>query len=88
MAARRLLRAAGRALRVTSIQQVLAAVQAIDYRLRIYPQFGEPLRDLVLVPARLWIGVVAPLTVQYILDEDSRAVMIIAPFRPLPRVGF
>ncbi len=28
-------------------QQTLEAVKTIDYRLHIYPQFGDPLRDLV-----------------------------------------
>jgi hypothetical protein len=66
---------------------VLQAVRQIDERLRIYPQFGQPLRDLVLEPLQLWIGVVPPLVVQYILDEERRVVMVVVPILPLPRSG-
>jgi hypothetical protein len=41
-------------------QQALAAVKEIDKRLRIYPQFGQPLRDLKLKPSQLWIATVPP----------------------------
>jgi hypothetical protein len=63
--------------------EFLAAARLIEERLRIYPQFGEPLRDLVLEPLRLWIGVVPPLVVQYTLDEENRVVMVSVPIRPL-----
>ncbi len=68
-------------------QQVLAAARMIDTRLRIYPQFGDPLRDLELEPARVWIGCVAPLVVQYVLDDERRTVMVVVPIQPLPRSG-
>jgi hypothetical protein len=67
--------------------QVLAAVKEIDRRLQIYPQFGQPLRSLALEPAQLWIGVVEPLTVQYVLDEERHLVMVVVPLRPLPTSG-
>lgn len=67
--------------------QVLAAAREIDSRLHIYPQFGQPLRDLVLEPAQLWIGVVPPLVVQYILDENQRLVMVVVPFLLIPDTG-
>lgn len=67
--------------------RVFAAFKEIDRRLRIYPQFGDPLRDLVLTPARLWIGVVNPLVVTYLLDEDRRLVMVGVPIQPLPHTG-
>ena len=66
----------------------IAAVKEIDHRLRIYPQFGQPLCDLKLEPAQLWIGVVPPLVVRYSLDEERRLVMVAFPFLPLPRSGF
>jgi hypothetical protein len=68
-------------------QQVLAAVREIDRRLQIYPQFGQPLRDLSVEPAQLWIGVVSPLVVQYVLDEQRRQVMVVLPMTPLPDSG-
>lgn len=66
---------------------VLAAILGIDVRLRIYPQFGQPLRDLFAVPAQLWVGVVPPLVVQYILDESRRQVLVVRPITPLPNSG-
>lgn len=42
-------------------QQVLAAVKEIDSRLKIYPQFGEPPRDLKTVRETIWIGTIPPL---------------------------
>jgi hypothetical protein len=64
-----------------------AALLAMDQRLRLYPQFGQPLRDLVLEPAQLWIGVIPPLVVQYSLDEERRLVMVYLPIVPLPGSG-
>jgi hypothetical protein len=68
-------------------EQVLAAIREIDHRLHVYPQFGQPLRDLSAEPAQLWIGVVPPLVVQYVLDETQRQVMIVHPMMPLPGCG-
>jgi hypothetical protein len=67
--------------------QVIAAIQDIDHRLRIYPQFGEPLPDLTVEPAQLWVGVVPPLVVQYVIDEARRQVMVVLPLMPLPDSG-
>jgi hypothetical protein len=66
-------------------QEVLDAVKRIDYLLHIYPQFGQPLRDLKMEPAQVWIGVIPPLSVQYVLDEAKRLVMVVVPFRRLPQ---
>ncbi len=68
-------------------RQVLAAVKEIDDRLRVYPQFGQPLRDLKLQPAQLWLGCVPPLVVQYSLDDERRVVMVVVPILPLPNSG-
>jgi len=68
--------------------EVIAAAREIDERLRVYPQFGEPLQDLPLVPAQVWIGTVPPLLVRYTLDEERRLVLVVAPFQVLPNAGF
>jgi hypothetical protein len=68
-------------------QQVLAAVKEIDKRLRIYPQFGQPLQDLKLGAGQTWIGTVPPLVVKYVLDEERRQVMVVVPLSPLPELG-
>lgn len=68
-------------------REVLEAVRLIDQRLRVYPQFGEPLHDLKLEPGRIWIGTIPPLTVRYILDEERRLVMVVVPLTPLPGSG-
>lgn len=65
-------------------QEVLEAIKEIDRRLHLYPQFGEPLRDLFLRPTRLWIGTVPPLVVQYALNEETRLVMVTSPLIFLP----
>jgi hypothetical protein len=68
--------------------QFVAALKEIDRRLHLYPQFGQPLRDLELEPAQTWIGVVPPLVVRYVLDEERRLVMVAAlPFLLLPKTG-
>jgi hypothetical protein len=59
--------------------EVIAAVKEMDRRLRIYPQFGQPLRDLHLRPLILWIGVVEPLVVRYVVNEDKRQVLVGVP---------
>jgi len=68
--------------------QFLAALKEIDYRLRIYPQFGQPLSDLTLETAVIWIGVVPPLVVHYVLDEAQRTVFVVVPLVPLSNAGF
>jgi hypothetical protein len=80
--------------RATSISS--AAIE-IDRRLQVYPQFGQPLRDLSVKPAQLWIATLPPLTLQYVLvdyDDQKKAetglhgvVMIVRPFKPIPRTG-
>jgi hypothetical protein len=60
------------------------AAKHIDYLLHVYPQFGDPLRDLELKPARSWMGTVTPLVVHYTLDEERRLVMVVAPIMVLP----
>lgn len=71
---------------------IRAAFREINRLLRVYPQFGHPLRDLTVEPAQLWIGTVSPLVVQYVLVEGddagrSRQVMVVRPFTALPHTG-
>lgn len=71
---------------------IRTAFREINRRLRIYPQFGQPLRDLVVEPAQLWVAVFTPLVVNYVLDEGDgdkrgRQVMVVRPFVPLPGLG-
>jgi hypothetical protein len=76
---------------------ISSAAIEIDRRLQVYPQFGQPLRDLSVKPAQLWIATLPPLTLQYVLvdyDDQKKAetslhgvVMIVRPFKPNPRTG-
>jgi hypothetical protein len=67
---------------------VLEAAKQIDARLRLYPQFGQPLRDLATPGETVWLGAVAPLAVQYVIDEDEHIVFVVVPFMALPNSGF
>jgi hypothetical protein len=67
--------------------QVLEAAKQIDARLRLYPQFGQPLRDLATPGETVWIGIVEPLVVQYVIDEAMHIVFVVAPFKALPNSG-
>ncbi len=68
-------------------RDALTAVKEIDRRLRIYPQFGQPLQDLQQRPAQLWVGTVPSLVVRYVLDEANRQVTVVVPISPLPGLG-
>ena len=61
----------------------LSVIKAIDYRLRVYPQFGEILHDLQTEGQSRWIATVPPLVVDYIIDEVNRTVFVIAPLKVL-----
>lgn len=69
-------------------QEALTALKEMDARLHIYPQFGEPLRDLKTAGETLWAGTVPPLVAQYIIDEDKRLVFVVYPLKALPESGF
>jgi hypothetical protein len=68
-------------------RRVLDAVKAIDALLRLYPQFGQPLRDLEISGETLWIGTVAPVVARYVIDEERRLVFVVVPFKVLPGLG-
>ncbi|MBX9584528.1 MAG: hypothetical protein K2X87_29860 [Gemmataceae bacterium] len=54
----------------------VAAVREFFRRLRIYPQFGDPLADLKQERGQLRIGVVSPLVMRYGVLEDRRRVFV------------
>src|SRR5690242_11684743 len=66
----------------------LRAIKTIEARLRIYPQIGEPLRDLPGVGQTLYGYTISPLHVQYIIDEAERKVYVTGPIKPMPHCGF
>lgn len=69
------------------LSELVAALRELERRLQIYPQFGQPLWDLSVPSAQLWVGVVAPLVLHYVLDEDRRRVTVTRELRVLPRTG-
>jgi hypothetical protein len=66
----------------------LAALKELDHRLHIYPQFGEPLRDLHLAGQVAYAATLPPLFIEYIIDDPHRAVFVIVPLRAMPHCGF
>lgn len=52
-------------------RQALDAVKKIDDLLHVYPQFGEPLRDLEALGATICMVTVPPLVLQYLIDKDN-----------------
>ena len=68
--------------------RVIQAIHEFDRRLRIYPQFGQPLQNLSVAHAQLWIGVISPLVIRYVINEDLRRVMVVTLPQVLPRCGF
>jgi hypothetical protein len=55
-----------------------AALREFVRRLQIYPQFGDPLRDLFQEDGQIWVGIVPPLSMRYALYEGRRLVSIVA----------
>jgi hypothetical protein len=78
----------GRAMASGHGPDALAAVREIDNRLRVYPQFGEPLRDLHMEGQTASAPTPAPLFIEYIVDEPHRAVFVVVPLRAMPHAGF
>lgn len=52
------------------------AVKEIHRRLCLYPQFGEPLFDLMQEAGQVWLGVVRPLSMRYGVLDDRRLVIV------------
>jgi hypothetical protein len=60
-------------------KEYLEAAREIASRLRIYPQFGEPLLDLTYQRGTMWISTIGPLVVRYAIYEDRRVVVVATP---------
>jgi hypothetical protein len=63
--------------------QALGAAKEIDRRLRLYPQFGEPLVDLMQESGQVRLGTVGPLVVRYAVYEERRLVVVVRPILPM-----
>ena len=63
----------------------LAALREFDRRLRVYPQFGDPLIDLQAEAGQVRLGVVPPLAMRYGVLEERRVVLVASPPVLLPR---
>ena len=56
----------------------LAALKAFADRLPVYPQFGDPIVDLVLEEGQIRLGIIRPLSMRYAVYEESRLVICAA----------
>jgi hypothetical protein len=57
-------------------EEFLAALKEFHSRLSIYPQFGEPLTDLMQEAGQIWIGIIHPLAMRYGIFDERRVVMV------------
>jgi hypothetical protein len=55
-----------------------AAVEEFERRLRVYPQFGDPLHDLHAYEGQIRLGIVPPLAMRYGVVESRRVVLVVA----------
>lgn len=68
--------------------EIAQAIRDVNTRLEWIPlDFGDPLRDLVHLGLQERIGLLAPLTVIYAVDEARRIVYVSLPFKLLPNSG-
>jgi hypothetical protein len=65
----------------------VAALREFHRRLRVYPQFGDPLVDLRGEAGHLRIGIVPPLAMRYGVLEERRQVFVAARPVLLPKPG-
>jgi hypothetical protein len=56
----------------------VTALREFDRRLRLYPQFGEPLIDVRHGTGQIWLGIVRPIAMRYGLLEERRIVIVTA----------
>jgi hypothetical protein len=63
----------------------LASLREFDRRLRVYPQFGDPLSDLSAEVGQVRLGVVPPLAMRYGVLEERRMVFVAALPVLMPR---
>lgn len=71
-------------------EALLAALREFDRRLRVYPQFGDPLIDLQSEAGQIRLGIVPPLAMRslamrYAVYEERRLVVVAALPVLLPR---
>lgn len=66
-------------------EEFLATLKEFDRRLRIYPQFGEPLVDLKKEPGQVRIGIVRPLAMRYGIFDERHLVIVAAILVLLPK---
>lgn len=66
-------------------EEFLAALREFDRRLRVYPQFGDPLIDLLAEAGQVRLGTVPPLAMRYGVLEERRVVLVAALPVLLPR---
>lgn len=65
----------------------LAALREFHRRLRVYPQFGDPLADLSHEEGQIRLGVVPPLAMRYGVLEERQLVFVAARPVLLPRAS-
>jgi hypothetical protein len=58
-------------------QAFVDALTTFDSRLHIYPQFGDPLRDLAYEKATLYNAIIRPLAMRYAVYEEERMVVVV-----------
>jgi hypothetical protein len=56
------------------------SLREFEKRLRIYPQFGDPLADLRGETGTIRVGIIRPISMRYAIFEERRLVVI----APLP----
>ena len=59
-------------------EEFLAALVEIDRRLKVYPQFGDSLADLMIADGQVRLGAVSPLSMRYGVLESRREVLVTA----------
>lgn len=64
--------------RVFDTVRELAAVREFYRRLRVYPQFGDPLIDLRQEVGQVRVGIIPPLSMRYAVLEERRQVFVSA----------
>jgi hypothetical protein len=53
----------------------LRALTAFVDRLRVYPQFGDPIMDMALEEGQIRLGILRPLSMRYGVYEETRLVI-------------
>ncbi len=68
-------------------EEFVVALREFDRRLRVYPQFGDPLVDLLAEAGQVRLGTVPPLAMRYGVFEERRLVLVAALPVMLPKRG-